>query len=308
MSEKEQLLDTLISKLKVLDDTILGVNDKVGMMTSSLDDLKNSYEDRIIELNRQIDLNNDKRSTKVAVILHLFYIDMWDEFKGLISNIHYNTDVYINLVDDSMHRLPLMNFKNKVESEHSNCKIFINENVGLDIGGTLFIIDHILKENKKYDYVLKLHSKKSIHEGRINNKKGLKWKNELIEPILGDYKAVNDVIDTFVENPIIGMIGAKKWLLDKHDNIYQGSDKLESYIKRFEIETDIDNIQFIGGSMFWVRFDIIEEFFTKHDISKILRTFEKNSFTDNKSLRWTHAFERVFGLIVLDSNKKIIGF
>lgn len=307
MSEKEQLVDGMLSSLKKLDTSIGEINDKIIASSETLDNLKSSYESKIMDLNKKIDLNNEKRDVRVAVVLHLFYIDLWDEFRGLLSNIHYNTDVYINLVDESMHRLNLVNFKKKVEDEHHNCKVFINENVGLDIGGSLFIIDHILKEGKEYDYVLKLHSKKSIHEGRIKSKNGDQWRTELIDPIIGSYKTVNDVIDIFTENPIIGMIGSRKWLLDRHNNIYHDSDIMKVYIDKLKLKTPMDEINYIGGTMFWVRFDIIKDFFTENDPLKIIRTFEKNSFTDNKGLKWTHAFERVFGMIVSQYDKKIIG-
>ena len=307
MNEKEQLVDSMLSNLKKLDDTITDINEKVESSVETLDKLKSSYESKIADLNRHIDLNNEKRDVKVCVILHLYYIDLWDEFRSLLSNIHYNTDIYINLVDESMYRLNLVNFKNRVENEHKNCKVFINDNVGLDIGGSLLIFDYILKEEKEYDYILKLHSKKSIHGGRINSTKGEEWRNELLYPILGSYKIVNNIIDLFTENPIIGMIGAKKWLYDKHNNIYHDSNMLNEYIKKFNLKTTMDEIEYIGGTMFWVRFDIFKDFFTKNDITRIIRTFERNSFTDNKKLKWTHAFERVFGMIVTEYDKKIIG-
>jgi lipopolysaccharide biosynthesis protein len=195
----------------------------------------------------------------------------------------------------------------QIEKEHPRIKVFINENVGLDIGGTLYIIDYILKEKKNYDYLLKLHSKKGIHEGRLNNKHGEIWRDELINPILGDYEKVNKVIDIFTENPIVGMIGAKKYLYDKNFNIYQNSDMLKSYVDQFKLNVNLDELQYIGGTMFWVRFDIIKTFFTVNDPIRIIKSFEKNAFTDNNGLKWTHAFERIFGLMVAHENKNIIG-
>lgn len=307
MNDKEQLIDSMFDKLKLLDDKIVQFNNNVDNTINIITDLKSSYDLQIDDLHKKINLNKEKRNIKIAVIIHLYYVDLWNEFKKLIYNIHYDVDIYVNLVDGSVQMINLVNFKRKLEEEYPNIKVFINENAGLDIGGTLNVINYIIKENKHYEYVLKLHSKKSIHTGRMENKNGDIWRNELIDPILGDYKTVNSVIDLFVENPIIGMIGSKKWLLDKHKNIYQNSEMLQTYINIYNITVPLDDIQFIGGSIFWVRFDILKDFFTKNDPIKIIRTFEKNSFTDDKELKWTHAFERVFGLMVLNYGKKIIG-
>lgn len=308
MDNKEELIDSMLNKLQLLDNTIEQVNSRIENTIGVMDNLKESYDFKIKELNKKIDINEEKRNTKVAVIIHLYYLDLWDEFKTYISNIHYDVDVYINLVDGSAARINLVNFKRNIEKEHKNYKVFINDNVGLDIGGTLNIMDFLIKEDKHYDYLLKMHSKKSIHNGRGDNKNGEIWRDELLKPIVGDYKTVNNVIDIFTENPIVGMVGSKKWIYDKSKNdIYKNSILLKSYINNYDINVDMNDLAFVGGSMFWVRYDIYKSFFIKNNPIKIIRTFEKNSFIDNRELKWTHAFERVLGLIILNDNKKILG-
>jgi lipopolysaccharide biosynthesis protein len=287
--------EKVISQLDNIQENISNVENKYGAIVS---DLKNKLEK-----------SERKRDVKIAVFLHLYYLDMWPEMKAYLRNIHYDYDLYVSVVNNSAHPINLTNMKSTIEKDILGSTVFIVENKGLDIGGTMVIMDHILNSDLNYDYVLKLHTKKSIHGGRESKiENGNRWRNQLIQPIVGNYKNVNSIIDLFTNDSSVGMIGANNWLLDKYNSVsFYDSPELKQYCQKLGIITSLGDIQFIGGTMFWVDFNVLKSFFTVNNPMKIRNNLESGAFTDMKGITRTHCFERVFGLMVLDSGKKIIG-
>jgi hypothetical protein len=258
-------------------------------------------------------LLTDIKTKKIAVLLHLYYLDLWDEIFNKLKKIDANVDIYVNLVKGSVDDDTLSIFVKNISSL-PNIKIFISENVGLDIGGTLIMFDDILKNNKQYDYLLKLHGKKSIHSGRdkqnkqIWEKHGEDWRNNLIDPILGEIDNINNTLSLFDNSKEIGMIGSKSTILSiNHPFALRNMTFISDYSKKMNINVNLNEIIFVAGTMFWVRFDIFKKYFTLLSPSDIFSELESGSFTDAKGETRTHALERVFGLMVLNENMKIVG-
>ena len=63
------------------------------------------------------------------------------------------------------------------------------------------------------------------------------------------------------------------------------------------------NNNFIGGTMFWVRYEIIKKYFTPEIISKILE-LSPNGYHDTPTPM--HAIERIFGYIVTKEGKDVV--
>ena len=59
--------------------------------------------------------------------------------------------------------------------------------------------------------------------------------------------------------------------------------------------------------MFWVRGSIWEDFFNSINIQYEYSLFEVGKFTDSQYATHTHTMERIFGLMVINNNLKIIG-
>lgn len=266
------------------------------------------YDDKI----KQIPTDNSTK--RVAVLMHLFYIDLWDDFKTKIDNIDAKCDIYVNLVEGSYDEPILTEFKNNI-LQFKNVKVFISKNKGLDIGGTLVLLNYIFENNLEYDYILKIHSKKSIHSGRGESKyaksyekTGEEWRNLLINPLIGDKEVINNILTIFDSNKEVGMIGGKRSILKVNDKFaLRNIGFINEYSKTFNMNVPLIDIKFVAGTMFWVRFDLFKDYFSKIKPLTILEELEENAFTDAGVERRTHALERVFGLMVLNKNMKIIG-
>ena len=242
-------------------------------------------------------------SKKIAVLIHFYYIDLWKEFDLYLKKIKSDFDLYINLVEGSTDIVNLINFKKTILKKYPNAKVFISDNKGMDIGGTFNILEYILKIDKRYDLFLKLHSKKSIHSA--SEEHGNTWRKELIKPLLD-----NSIMSMF-DNNSIGMVGSKKWhiktRINKRLTFMSNLQFIKQYHKLLKLKLTENDIEFIGGTMFWISGDIIYKTFTQQLLINIRNEFEYGKFTDHNSPSRTHAFERIFGSIVISLKKKIIG-
>jgi lipopolysaccharide biosynthesis protein len=241
---------------------------------------------------------------KICIIIHLYYVDLWDEISNYLKNVNYDCDIHVSLTKDNIEQNK--EFRNKVK-DIDNIYIYELENKGLDIGPFLYVFNKIVKQGLIYDLMLKLHTKKGIHEKR-NPLVGIRWRNQLMHPILKDKDTVNKIVNIFKKDKDTGIIGSKSWLVDrKHPGFIYNHQYIKEYIKIFNIKTNLNNIKFIGGTMFWCRFDVYSEFFMKHNVMKIYKDLETGAFTDSYQPRRTHALERILSLIMMDDDKKIIG-
>lgn len=250
-------------------------------------------------------------NSKICVILHLYYIDLWDEMISYLNNITDNYDIYITMTKNSQ-SIDMLNYT-KLMIEKDNRlngnlqKISIIDNIGLDIGAFLYTINDIINSNIQYKYIVKIHTKKSIHDNR-NSKLGKIWRYDLMNSILGSSEKVNNIITILDNDNNIGIIGSKTWLVTKkHIGYVYNHNYIKYYINKFKINTEIENMSFIGGSIFWSRFDVLYNFFKTYNALELRNELEKGAFTDSFEEKKTHAIERILGLIYLDCNKKIIG-
>ena len=79
-------------------------------------------------------------------------------------------------------------------------------------------------------------------------------------------------------------------------------------IKYFNSKLNIrKNEQFIGGTMFMCRFEIMKKYLNIVNTIDIYKELEEGYFTDHRNPTKTHALERILGYMVGDCGKKIIG-
>jgi lipopolysaccharide biosynthesis protein len=177
----------------------------------------------------------------------------------------------------------------------------------MDIGGFLQVYKNL---DPSYDLILKIHTKKGLgstktpslhlqrHGAQSAEERGRKWFHGLMRGVLNNPNHVNEVIRKFEEDQNCGMIGAK-YNTNFHVNLTQ-MQKVFSWMK---VKTDLKGHQFVGGTIFWVRNDILKKYLTQSVINKIL-TNSPEGYVHEPSIN--HAMERIFGSLVSLENKKLI--
>ena len=181
---------------------------------------------------------------RLAVICHMYYEDMIDEFKHYLSVIPFAYDLYISTDTEEKKQLLLLSLKNW---QKGNSEIRIVPNRGRDIAPKLICFKDIYT---RYDFVLHLHSKKSPYGSRLDG-----WRHYLLETLLGSSVIVNSVFEIFNQNPNIGIVAPQHFEGVRISLGWGYNFKLARKLaQKLKIKLDINQyLDFPSGSMFWAR-------------------------------------------------------
>ena len=134
-----------------------------------------------------IESNKDMKiltNTKVAIHIHVHYIDILEE---IFRSIRYNQtepDIYITY-NNKLHKEYIIALARKYELEC--CSMILTPNKGRDIGPFITDLGKIL--DSTYQVYGHIHTKKSLH---IDKHQADMWRKFLLVNLLGDAKNKND--------------------------------------------------------------------------------------------------------------------
>lgn len=265
--------------IKATSKKIKSYLSKNNNLNSNLNNTINSK----IESIKYSDVNIEiEQPGKIALHLHLFYIDLSDEFCNYFDNIPFEFDLFITIIDEG--------FKNVIEKKFSKIKkinkltIIHVENRGRDIAPFLSIEDIL-----NYNYVCHVHSKKSLYTGSEQ----VGWRKWLLDGLMGSEEQVRRIFSIFASRSDVGMIYPETypeipywghtWLKNK-----QGGREL---FNRLNVTFDVNKsyIDYPAGSMFWAKVDAIKPLL---DLKLKAADFpEENKQTDGTI---AHIIERSF--------------
>ncbi len=224
------------------------------------------------------------KSSDTAVILHLYYIDLWDEIKKELDNFQEPIDLYININNNAS-----IEVVQNILDAYPSARIYSYENRGRDIYPFIQTLKVILP--LKYKYACKIHSKKSLH--RID---GDQWRNQLITSLIGSNETIFNAKKML--NKSSGIVVAKGNIYPFKEWIGSNKEMIKSFAKKSNINFS-EEFTFPAGSMFWFKPNIMYKLAKYFDDS--LLPFEDGQIDGTKA----HAVERLFGLLCHDSKMSI---
>ncbi|KWR74837.1 hypothetical protein RN02_24525 [Pseudomonas sp. PI1] len=219
------------------------------------------------------------RGVRIAVVLHLYYVDLIGEICSYLKNIVEPFDLYITTpfegdIKEILDRFSLL--------AHS-VTVCVTENRGRDIGP--FVALYRSGRLDGYLAVLKLHSKKSKYSDL-----GSTWRNRLYNSLAGDSLTVRRTIHLF-EDSCIGIIGPHYYYLS-HDSFWGANqimvERLLRAVGALEEESRAQ-LGFFAGSMFWFSPAVLKPIKCLNDDELL---FEPESGMQDGTL--AHAIERIF--------------
>ena len=163
------------------------------------------------------------------------------------------------------------------------------------------MLKHIFEEEVSYDYLVFAHDKQSLHITDRN--RAAKWRSDLLSAVLRPDN-VNRILTAFSQMPMIGMCGGRVMvgLVQSGLSVYPGNYPLIKKTYESLFGSLPQTGAFIGGTMFWVRFNLFKSALTPHRIDVILSQLELGNVMEPST---THAVERIFGIIVTAQQYKI---
>lgn len=243
-----------------------------------------------VENNSIYPLNNKTWCNgKIAVHAHMYYVDLTDEFITYLKNIPFKFDLYISTMRKK--DIPLMYYKFKKITNLNKLVIKKAKNSGRDFGPMFVLFGNDLKN---YDYILHIHTKKSLRVGAEQ----VGWRQYLLNGLLGTKELVMQYFE-LMDNHNVGLaypstykdvpLIAYSWL--------SNFDFAKKYFENCGYELRDHYLNFSAGSMFWCKKDAIKELL---DLNLTWNDFGKEEAKDEGTL--AHAFERIFGLAAKHNN------
>ena len=293
--EKEKSINEEINNL-LEDKTDILLNDN-GLLEN---DISNDIDNISKELSLLI---NKKEKRKYAFMLHLYKICVWEDIFQYIEKFYnftkYDFDLYINIALDDEEDIQKEEYQDlllllKKVDIYKNYYLTFSDNRGMDIGGFFTSYLKMIDLGLQYENIIKIHSKTNFN-----------WRFCMLYALLGSDKIIKHNLEQ-MENEEVGMIGNKKIKLN---NIYLNSNKVRKYIDRYYNFFDIENKkqgEFIPGTIFWIKGEILEYYFTKNILETLYDEMPKDycGSKENNSEGLPHGFERFFGVLVNDYGSK----
>lgn len=248
-----------------------------------------------------IEDSSDTSAPLIDVICHVYYLQSAYDFLEKISRLKkYNCRFFFNL-SDNLYRDA--HFIRIVTASFDNCTILHTSNIGKDIGGKIAIIDTLLRLKQKSNYSILLHDKHSPHTSM-----GKIWKEKLFRIV--DAHQIVKIITLFSTQKKVGIIAAGEFIMNEYNSVTKEFDCtcneiLKKLIQEYKLENK--DFNFVGGTMLWMRSEILHSFFMKHSPLEIRGTFEKGNVLDTYLGTETHAWERMLSWIAIDQGYTILG-
>ena len=219
--------------------------------------------------------------SKVCCIIHIYTLDNIDYFNTYISDIATklkNVVFYITGKKQAFDKL----YKNNIQMFFLKTKY---ENRGMDIGPFLQCLSYFKKENIQYDFIIKLHEKRTTH-----------WREYLFDNIKTNlYKFIQ-----LLSHKDVSIVGSYAYL---HALDVVNRDLIEQICIRYDIpfnyDKELDYNGFFAGTMFICKHSVFNDFIDTYNVNLDYEyEYLEQGAVDNEYATYTHAWERILSCII----------
>ena len=231
--------------------------------------------------------------SKVAVHLHVFYVDLLQEFLDAFKAFHFAYDLFITTdKQEKQAQIQAILDQNQVVAQ-----IFVTGNIGRDVLPMLKLKDQL----KSYDYIGHFHTKKSKE---ADYWAGQSWRQELIAMLV---KPANQILAQMASNDRLGLVIAdmptffrfNKIVVAWNENLIVP--KMEELWEKMELKKSIDfkamdTFVMSYGTYAWFKYDALSPLF---DLNLTDEDVPAEPLPQNSIL---HAIERLLIYIAWDKH------
>jgi len=226
---------------------------------------------------------------KLAVICHLYYLDMAEEIINRLKLYSKHIDIFFTVP-----RLGAAKIKSLIFNTFPHAKVVVVQDIGADILPFLRVLKTI--ETEKYDAILKLHTKKGYYKyRRYDEKLGACWFQLFLNNLLplkeSDMESLFSTIsrEDFMMGSAAGLIrNLSEFPVDGLNEI------LSEDFSNLDNQSQNNN-QFVAGTMFWIKPSLAKNILERIDMTR----FTKMSSLNNQ---YEHMLERIFGIAASSVN------
>lgn len=234
-----------------------------------------------------------KYGAKIAVQVHMFYIETLAETIENLNKIPYSFDCFISTDNDEKAELIRKTFSEKCKAENVTVEIF--ENRGRDVAPFIMQLSDRIDE---YEYVCHIHSKRTV-TGNYGND----WRKYIFRHLFGSTEYLKRIFALFENDENLGIIFPETFSPLEYQaewgGNFSGTEKLLSKLG-VDCELPADPV-FPVGNMFWARTEAIRGMFKAGFKSK---DFAEENGQVNATV--AHCIERSWVYLAADYGFKYI--
>lgn len=203
--------------------------------------------------NQSDDFERKDGKSRIAVQIHMFYLETLEETVRYLNNIPYRFDCYFSTDSEDK--------KNEIESyidKNCNCvkcEVAVFENRGRDVAP---FIEQMTTKIFDYDYICHIHSKKTK-----TNSHGNEWREYIFDHLLGNRDYVKTLLTKFQLEDRLGIIMPEVFPVLEYQAEWGGNyEGVKSLLNRLNIEVNLPAVPvFPVGNMFWAKVDAVKNIF-----------------------------------------------
>jgi hypothetical protein len=240
---------------------------------------------------REIDAASRAR---LCCLVHLYYIDLWDEIGGLLRNLSgLDHQIMVNFVESTVTEQVLA----RAAAEFPDATVLVSPNEGRDVGGILRLAARA--DLDRFDAVMMLHGKRSA---TLPPEWGTTWRQVLMQPLIGSATIARLNAARMAADRGCGMIASASC-----SSTFMGDNRptVDMLAEKMGIPPEHRTAPFVAGSMFLARPELVREMV---DCAQDLRfasadTAGAASVIDGQL---EHAVERIYGALTAARGHRIV--
>tara|TARA_A100001391_G_scaffold205189_1_gene204037 strand:+ start:5920 stop:8328 length:2409 start_codon:yes stop_codon:yes gene_type:complete len=197
-----------------------------------------NYKD-VIELSPdKFFIKQREKKSAIAVVVHVFYPEIWPEVVEYLRNIEEEFDLYISLIHGKSEKI-----ESSIKAMFPDAHVLVFPNHGRDVFPfTEFLSAGVLDG---YELVCKIHTKRSLHRAD-----GDAWRRQLYDGLLGSTDLVRKICAHMRRNPDVGLLVPDGYIFGA-ESMGSNAEALSKLMKRMHLHFDLEKLTFPAGNMFW---------------------------------------------------------
>lgn len=216
---------------------------------------------------------------KIAVVIHAFYPDVFQEIAGYLEKVNTPIDIYIT----TPHSLEKFSWQ---DSRLQAIEVTVN--LGMDVLPFLLVVE---KYNLwKYDLVIKLHTKNNLNQNSTN------MMRIYLDTLLTDDAL--SAIALSMKQHIVGLWGPLAFARHIDKLIYKNREKLERFKSITQCYYPESGVMFFAGTMFGIKGHLLKMLSAQcKKINHLIKNekIKQSTYSDGS---YVHALERFFPILV----------
>ena len=230
------------------------------------------------------------RSSQIAVVVHVYYLDLWLELAEQIAQIPAPFDLYVTIAEQN----GVQAFADRIKTEYPHADVRVVPNRGRDILPFVSLLNSGALD--RYPLICKLHTKRSPHR-----KDGDYWRGKLVFGLLGSAENVKDILRGFNANPKLGLVVANGEIYEGERGWRSNRARCQELTESLGLRLNDYPARFAGGSIFWSRGSALKPLKT---LALSADAFEpEDGAVDGTT---AHAIERLFSIFAMAEGFSVV--